>query len=195
MGEGDRVSLMQTQTLRQLSCICRLYVAVGALALALIISGCASTAGGQPPSWTQGRMLLQAEATQARPALNERVSFELTGSGTQGQLRIFSPLGTTLATASWAPGQALLQTSEGEQRFADLDQLSRKALGETLPLAALPDWLAGRPWTEAPHQPTSNGFRQSGWLVNLQQQAQGWIEASRQAPPAVKLRIKLEASP
>jgi outer membrane lipoprotein LolB len=137
-------------------------------------------------------MLLQAEATSARPALNERVSFELTGSGNAGQLRVFSPLGTTLATASWAPGQVLLQTSEGEQRFADLEQLSRQTLGEALPLAALPDWLAGRPWTEAPHQLNSQGFEQSGWRINLQQRAQGWIEANRQTPPALKLRIKLE---
>ena len=46
-----------------------------------------------------------------------------------------------------------------------LEDLSREALGEALPLAAWPDWLAGRPWGGAPHRATEGGFEQLGWQV------------------------------
>ena len=69
------------------------------------------------------------------------------------------------------------------------------ALGESLPLAALPDWLAGRPWPGAPHTPGEAGFVQLGWQVSLARRSEGWIEARRAAPPAVLVRVKLDDNP
>jgi outer membrane lipoprotein LolB len=122
------------------------------------------------------------------------VAFELQGNGDNGELRLNSPLGTRLASARWSPGVAVLARSDGEQRFADLDELSRRALGENLPLAALPDWLAGRPWAGALHTPAATGFEQLGWHVELARRSEGWVEARRAAPPAVWVRVKLEES-
>lgn len=123
-------------------------------------------------------------------------AFELRGTGDSGELRLNSPLGTRVASARWSASEAVLSNSDGEQRFADLDELSRRALGENLPLAALPDWLAGRPWAGAPHIAAATGFEQLGWQVNLSRRGEGWVEARRAAPPAVIVRAKIdEAAP
>jgi outer membrane lipoprotein LolB len=116
----------------------------------------------------------------------------LRGDADSGELRLSSPLGSRLATAHWAPGVAMLTTSQGEQRYATLNDLSRQALGEALPLAALPDWLNGRPWAGAMHAVTDTGFEQLGWQVLLTHRVEGLIEARRPAPPAVHLRVRID---
>ncbi len=163
------------------------------LAALLLLAACATPprAPGEAP-WTTGRMSLRIDASAAQPAQSVSAAFELQGNGDGGELRLNSPLGTRMATARWAPGLALLLTSDGEQRFASLDELARQALGEALPLAALPDWLAGRPWPGAPQQATESGFDQLGWQVLLTRRAEGWIEARRSAPPAVLVRVRLD---
>jgi outer membrane lipoprotein LolB len=40
----------------------------------------------------------------------------------------------------------VLATPRGESTFTDLDALTRQALGESVPVSALFDWLQGRPW-------------------------------------------------
>jgi len=160
------------------------------LLLAAVLTGCASTGpvGFEQP-WTSGRLSVQIET---KPAQNVSAAFELRGNGNSGELRLNSPLGTRLVAARWSPGTAVLTDSQGEQRYASLDELSRRAIGEALPLAALPDWLAGRPWPEAPHRLSQAGFEQLGWQVSLGRRAEGLIEASRAAAPAVMLRVKLD---
>lgn len=122
-------------------------------------------------------------------------AFELRGNGERGELRLNSPLGTRVASARWSPGVAVLTTQDGEQGFADLEELSRRALGENLPLAALPDWLAGRPWAGAPHTVAAAGFEQLGWQVDLARRGEGWVQARRAAPPAVLVRVRIEDAP
>lgn len=156
-------------------------------------AGCATSpvadGGG---AWTSGRMSLRVDASPGREAQSLNAAFDLRGSGSQGELRLMSPLGTQLVAARWQPGAVMLTTPEGEQRFASLEALSRQALGEAVPLAALPDWLAGRPWPDAPHQSQPDGFAQLGWQVQTQRLAEGWISARRDAPPLVQLRVKLD---
>ena len=164
----------------------RALVAVSALAL-----GACATAPAPAPALS-GRLALQVEATLEHPAQSFSAAFELRGDAQRGALQLLSPLGTTLADARWAPGETRLRTSAGEARFDDLQELSRQALGEALPLAALPDWLAGRPWAGAAHATIDNGFEQLGWQVLLTRRAEGWIEARRAAPPAVLLRVRLD---
>ena len=169
-----------------------------AAALTALLTGCASTSQptaqttGTPP-WTTGRLSVRVDAGPARVAQNLSVAFELRGDGNTGELRLVSPLGTRLAHARWGPGRVRLETAEGERSFDNLDELARETLGEALPLAALPDWLAGRAWPGAAHMPGTDGFEQLGWQVQLTRRADGFIEARREAAPAVLLRIKLDS--
>ncbi len=163
------------------------------LALALLGACTTPPRGHDDAPWVSGRLSLRSEASPTQVAQSVSAAFELQGDGHSGELRLSSPLGTRLATARWAPGLAVLTTSDGESHFRDLDELSERALGEALPLAALADWLAGRPWGGAAHAPGANGsFEQLGWHIDLKRRAEGWIELRRLAPPAVRMRVKLD---
>lgn len=172
---------------------------VGVVAALLLTSGCASLRPASiDAAWTTGRLSVRIEASPERIAQSISAAFELRGEtqSESGELRLNSPLGNRLATALWAPGVARLITPEGEQRFASLDDLSRQALGENLPLAALPSWIAGRPWPGTTHQVNSDGFDQLGWQINTRQQGDGRIEARRAASataPAVWVRALLDS--
>ena len=187
---GADASARQTQSRR--AALVTLVAATGLPALSSL-QGCSLL---QPraaaPGWTQGRLLVRVDATTSQDAQSASAAFELRGSGNSGELRLNSPLGTRVATATWSPGRARLTTMDGDRSYASLDELSRQALGQPLPLAALPDWLAGRPWPEAAHQTTPEGFDQLGWQVNTVQRTQGLVEARRAAAPAVLLRVRLD---
>lgn len=168
-------------------------------ALALLLAGCATAprAPGETP-WTSGRLSVRIEAQADRAPQSVSAGFELRGNGNGGELRLNTPLGTRVATARWAPGLAMLDNGQGEQAYESLAALSQQALGEALPLAALPDWLAGRPWPDAPYSTSVaglTGFEQLGWQVDLARRAEGWIEMRRSAPPAVRVRVKLDETP
>ena len=167
------------------------------LATGVLLSGCATPPGrlpgGEPP--LAGRLTVRVEATPTSEARNVSAAFELQGSPQQGRLDLSTPLGTTMAQAHWAPNRVALVTSQGETRFASLDDLTREVLGESVPVAALFDWLRGRPWPGAPstpHESPEPGFRQLGWAVSLARFGEGWISARRDQPPAVSVRAKLD---
>ncbi|HMO46824.1 MAG TPA: outer membrane lipoprotein LolB [Rubrivivax sp.] len=170
-----------------------------ALAVA-ILAGCASAPPAPPDaSSLSGRLSLQVAATQDRPAQSLNAAFELQGGADHGELRLSTPLGTTLALAAWLPGQARLVTPQGERRFDDLDALSREVFGEELPLRALPDWLRGHPWSGAADAaqplPDAPGFAQLGWHIELAGFASGLVQARRAGPPAVRLRAQIDPAP
>lgn len=173
--------------------------AAGALAVAGWLGGCASPrapgtpGGGMPrlPAFA-GRLALQVEG---QPERSFAADFELFGSADQGELVLAGPLGTTAARARWSPDEAVLVGPQGERRFADLDSLAREALGEPLPMAALFDWLRGRPWPGAPADPRADGaagFAQLGWQVALDRLAEGRIEVRRDTAPVVTVRVRLQ---
>lgn len=166
--------------------------AVLAAALAFGMAGCATAPADGGGPWTSGRLSLRVDALAERPAQGLTAGFELRGSGQRGELRLMSPLGTQLASATWAPGSARLVSSEGSADFTSLDELSQRVLGEPLPLAALPDWLNGRTWPEAPSVSTATGFEQLGWQIGLQRLADGFVEARRLKAPMVVLRVQLD---
>jgi outer membrane lipoprotein LolB len=175
------------------SLLCSAWLAVGSLGL---LAGCASvrTSPGEAP-WTSGRLSVRVAASAERSAQSVSANFELRAQGDGGELRLNSPLGTRMATAIWAPGVARLLTPDGETRFSTLDELSRQSVGENLPLAALPDWLAGRPWPGAAHRINDAGFEQLDWQISLARQREGWIEARRSTPPEVLVRVRLDNAP
>lgn len=164
------------------------------LGLSMLLVGCATRppAEGNTP-WTSGKLSLRIEALDERPAQSLPATFDLRGTSENGELRLTSPLGTLIAAARWSGQRAVLQTSDSEREFPDLDALSREALGEPLPLRALPDWIAGRPWPGAAvDRRGDGGFEQLGWTIDLARYTQGSLTATRPAPPAVTLRVRIE---
>jgi outer membrane lipoprotein LolB len=168
------------------------------LACVLGLGACAAL---QPPppvagdAWS-GRVGWSIAATAGQPAQQAGATFELRGSASEGWLELTSPLGTLLARATWQGGSAELQTVSGSSRHDDLASLSRAAFGgQEMPLAALFDWLRGRPWPGAPHEAEPDGFSQLGWRVDVRALGQGLLTARRPAEPAVTLRLRLEAAP
>ena len=165
---------------------------LAALLAVAFLAGCASAPRPAAGTWTSGQLTLRVEPTAERSAQSLSASFDLQGSAERGELRLTSALGLQVAAASWGPGEAILTTSQGSARFDNLLELSRQALGEDVPLAALPDWLAGRPWAGAPSAALPAGFEQLGWRVDLARRAEGRVEARRATPPAVTLRVRLD---
>lgn len=169
-----------------------------AATLALVIGGCAVAprVADEPGDALAGRLAVRVEGNDGGAARSVSAAFELQGNAESGQLSLSTPLGSTLAQARWSPGSVLLVTPQGERRFKDLDALTREVLGEALPVAALFDWLRGRPWPGAPSQaqaaPGAPGFAQLGWAVDLARFSESWVTARRDSPPVVTVRAKIE---
>jgi len=154
--------------------------------------GCASIA---PRSASQdslsGRLSVRVESDPPRTL---GAAFELAGDAERGSLDLSTPLGTVLAQARWSPQEVALVTPQATRRYADLPALTRDLLGEELPVAALFDWLRGRPWAGAPslQSPGEAGFVQLGWQVSLARFDQGWVVAYRPASPATTVRAVVD---
>lgn len=160
-----------------------------------VLAGCASlkTPNADGSQVLTGRLSVRVESEPVR-ALS--AAFELSGNAHEGAMALTSPLGNTLAQARWKPDDVVLETPGSQQRYPDLDALAERALGERVPLAALFDWLRGRPWAGARSEALASGeagFSQLGWRVGLARYAEGWVEARRDAPPAVTMRARLDA--
>lgn len=166
-----------------------------ALALALVLSACASTPPRAVSESVVGRLVLQVSGTDGEAARVFSAGFELRGEPVQGQLDLFAPTGTVVARARWQPGSAQLETAQGTGRYASLADLTHRALGERLPLEALFDWVQGRPWPGLRHALRPQGFEQAGWEVDVSGLARGSIVARRDSRPAVTLRLRLEPAP
>jgi outer membrane lipoprotein LolB len=169
--------------------------AAGWVACGAVLAGCA---GAPPPGSLAGRLSVQVDASGQRAAQSLSADFDLRGDARAGDLRLSTPLGTTLAEVRWSAAEAVLLTPQGEARHADLESLARSVFGEALPLQALPDWLRARPWPGAAHRALDapqSGFEQLGWVVDTARAAEGRVAASRASPPAVRLLARLEPAP
>ena len=169
---------------------------VFAATLLLAAAGCATVQPPAPiPASSEdlaGRMSLRVEAAGNAPARSLTAAFELRGNADAGRLDLTTPLGSVLAQARWSPREVVLATPRGERAFPDLDALTREVLGESLPVAALFDWLRGRPWAGAPSTAGAGGFEQLGWNVDLAHFDDALVSARRETPPSVNVRIKLD---
>ena len=170
-----------------------------ALAAALLVGACAvvppAPDAGVADTLT-GRLAVRVDASDGAPARSVSATFDLRGDATTGRLNLATPLGSVLAQARWAPGRVVLATPQGETLFPDLDALTREVLGESLPVAALFDWLRGRPWSGAASTatvaPAEAGFEQLGWIVNLARFDEAWVAARRDAAPVVTVRARMD---
>jgi outer membrane lipoprotein LolB len=168
------------------------------LVAAALVSACATVppAGRLRGDSFSGRLALRAEAGADSESRSMTAAFDLTGRPESGQLDLSTPLGTVLGRARWMPGSVVLDTPQGRSEFGSLDALTREVLGESLPVAAMFDWLKGRPWGGAPSSirqpPAAPGFDQLGWAVNLAEFDAAVLTAVRQRPPTVTVRVKLD---
>lgn len=136
---------------------------------------------GDRTAW-MGRIALQIENSTSS-SRSFSAAFELHGSLARGQLKLFSPLGNTLAQLDWEPEQARLQTADQPEPYqsSSLKALLQQATGAQLPVEALFDWLSGIPTAY------------EDWHADLTAIAQGKIVATRQSPESqATLRIVLE---
>ncbi len=168
-----------------------------ALPLAALLSACAALPADQRVlggEMLSGRLALRVETTGEEQPRSVVAGFELQGAPEAGRLNLSTPTGQVMAQARWQPGRVVLVTPQGETPYASLDALTREVLGESLPVAALFDWLHGRPWPGAGHVAQPPGFRQLGWAVDLARLADDTIVAVRESAPAVTVRVKLDRS-
>lgn len=165
--------------------------------VSLSIAGCAVVPGpGDAPlsgEALSGRLAVKVDGDAHAAERSVSAGFVLQGDARIGKLNLATPLGSVLAQARWSPGLVALVTPQGERRFADLDALTREVIGESLPVAAMFDWLRGRPWPGAPATANDVGFEQLGWLVDLTHfDAAAAIDARRLSPPAVTVKARMD---
>ena len=165
-----------------------------ALFATFFIAGCAQPirASSQidqesaPATVWRGRLALRVDSDEVPLPGQPRgqsffAGFELTGSAQTGELALFSPLGTTLATLNWSPDSGQLRTGNESRQFESLAAMVRQATGAEIPVASLFSWLAGR-HVDVP-----------GWQADLSQFEQGRLFARRDTPlPVVELRLIVE---
>lgn len=153
--------------------------------LATLLAGCAQplvrpvAIDAQPQSIWRGRLALRVD--QHPEPTSFFASFELSGQAGAGELTLSTPLGTTLAQLRWNPQQALLRNNGQTRAFDSLDALATEATGTAIPIAALFEWLQGRPAAA------------DGWSADLSQLEAGRLLARRSQPePVAELRLIIE---
>jgi outer membrane lipoprotein LolB len=179
---------------------------VGVAALALLLQACVTHPPPLPGHLWAGKLGVRTDAAPDQPARSMSGQFELSGSASSGQLVLTSPIGTTIARARWSdpvgtqgtPSKIELEADGGTTHYATLEDMMQHAIGDQLPLAAMFDWLDGRPFPDAPVRRGADGssFDQLGWHVDLSQLAGNrLIDAQRPQPaPVLHVRVKLDAA-
>ncbi len=157
-----------------------------ALLMGLMLTGCATPSRTAKPlsaeqasnaEW-QGRISVQVQGDNPS---SMSASFLLRGDAKNGELDLYSPLGTTLGALQWTPQRVQLSDGGKHQYFTSLAELTEKTTGAALPVEAIFGWLQGR------------DMQATGWLADLSDVSQGSLSARRTNPaPEVTLRIKLD---
>jgi outer membrane lipoprotein LolB len=157
-----------------------------ALLMGILLAGCATPGrftspmrGEQVnrPEW-QGRISVQV---QGNTPSSMSASFSLRGDAKNGELDLYSPLGTTLGALQWTPQMVQFSDGSKHQFFNSLAELTEHTTGAALPVDAIFGWLQGR------------DVQATGWLADLSAASIGTVTARRVSPePEVMLRIKLD---
>lgn len=172
----------------------RYSVFAGLLSAIFFIAGCASPPRAVGPiplevttsaSW-RGRLALRVDSDTPQLPDQPRgqsffAGFELTGSAQAGELALFTPLGTTLATLVWSPTSGQLRTGAESRQFESLGAMVRQATGTEIPVAELFSWLTGK------------NVAVPGWQVDLSHYSEGRVVARRDNPlPTAELKLVFE---
>ncbi len=161
-------------------CLHGFIAAAGAFAL----TGCATVYPAAQPLDGLGKSyagrLSLAIFNPSKPQ-NFTAGFQLQGHARRGTLDIEGPLGITMAQVRWTPTEAIAQQGKMAREYPDMESLMRDITGANVPVAALFDWLEGKP-TPVP-----------GWQPDLSQLPQGRLSARRTQPhPEAELVLLLE---
>ena len=151
--------------------------------------------GAVPARSFSGKLSVQVPAQPGqRVAQGGSGSFELLGDAGEGQLELSTPTGSLLARVRWTPTSVSLEQPREQRSYDSLDALTLELLGESVPVAALFDWLRGRPWAGAATATLpapAQGFEQLGWRVETDRLAEGLLVAQQQGGRAATLRVRL----
>ncbi|AKU24938.1 hypothetical protein ACZ75_16385 [Massilia sp. NR 4-1] len=177
----------------------RAALAACAAAGVLALAGCATAPSGPLSSvhvapYSEAlelRGVMSANFTRDGNKESVTGNFEWRQSAARTDITLSSQLGQTIAVISVTPEAATLNDGKNPpRRAADINQLSREALGWTLPVAGLRDWLQGhatgadgKPFAASPAVNTVK--TRDGWQLSYV----AWQEGSM--PPKPK-RIDLE---
>lgn len=151
------------------------------LCAGIVLSGCSTPnrhpSTNAPLEW-QGRISVQV---LGHSPSSMSANFLLRGNTKNGELNLYSPLGTTIGVLTWTPQQVQLYDGNKQQYFNSLAELTEQTTGAALPIDAIFAWLQGH----------SNSTE--GWQTDLSAASQGSVTARRIMPqPEVTLRIKLD---
>lgn len=137
----------------------------------------------EQPSW-HGRLAMQVDADPDSPVSKRQsfsAGFELMGAPDTGELRLFTPLGNTVAAIRWTYQSAVLEVRGDIRNYSNLEELTQDVLGASVPVPALFSWVQGQEMA-AP-----------GWQLDLSEFAQGKVIVERVSPlPLAHLRLILE---
>lgn len=145
----------------------------------------------------QGQMSIKLAAFADQSAKGLSLGFFFSGNTDTGQLDLMTLMGSQVAQVNWQPGEAWLTNDKGRQRYDNLEALSLAALGESLPLRSLIQWMQGQPDLDLPSLPgpQANTFIQAGWLIDTNELPEKKLHARREASAtqrAVQLKIYLD---
>ncbi|ARP84331.1 outer membrane lipoprotein LolB [Bordetella genomosp. 8] len=153
--------------------------AVLAAALCLLLAACVTPGriagkGGATEFSRVGRFALTVTYDDGKQDALQG-GFSWLDDGRRYVLDLTNPLGSTQARVEGQPGMAVLTKSDGSRlRAADPDALVADALGSSIPVSGLRDWLRGRLPDQPPaaqvqrdasQRPAS--FEQGGWQARL----------------------------
>jgi len=118
---------------------------------------------------------------ESEPPQTFAAAFELTGTSETGELKLYTPIGTTLALLTWSQESALLRANGEVRSFDSLDALALQATGAAIPIGSLFDWLGGA------------ATQTEGWQADVTQLGNGRVTARRTVPlPAAELKLLLD---
>lgn len=189
---------------------------IATLAIAALLGGCATTnanlshapvAAYRDSIDLSGRLLVNYQKDGQPQSLNGK--FEWTQRPGRIDVSLVSPLGQTVAAISVTPQQATLKQAGREPLVAsDIDALTTRTLGWSLPVSGLRDWLqgyavdaSGKRFVASPAH--NSVFTKDGWrlrFVSWQDEATphpfpSRIDAERSATPTsdeLAIRIVLD---
>jgi outer membrane lipoprotein LolB len=137
------------------------------------------TALAQTGNW-EGRLNLK---TLTKPPEQFSANFTLQGTAALGELTIYTPIGTTLAVASWNADGAVLEEGSQKQKFASMETLTKHVTGASLPLTSLMSWL------------NSDGENIPGWEIRSENQPGGRRLFAKRVSPMPQLQLTLILDP
>jgi outer membrane lipoprotein LolB len=147
--------------------------------LALTLAACTTTPkpieGASPDAFSRiGRFAITVNEESGKQSAVQG-GFSWSDDGRRYVLDLTNPLGSTEARVEGEPGAASLTKADGTRLVADNpDALAEDALGSSVPVSGLRDWLRGK----LPAQPEASdvsrdelgrpaSFEQGGWRAKL----------------------------